>query len=182
MEEVSELDAIRIIDEALSGVTDPPTRARILNWAWEKFSPTPQTVPIESSRGVSKKTSTPRKKSSKSKPSLSLIKDINLEPSGKKSFEDFANEKLPSSHPEKCVVCVYYILNELQQGPVSVNHVFTCFRDIHWRLPADLKDVLYWTASQRNWLDTSDISDIKVTPSGNNLIEHELPRKEKVIK
>jgi hypothetical protein len=182
MATVSELDAIKAIDEVLSGVSDPSTRSRILKWAWEKFSPMPQTVPIDSGIGVSKKVSIPRKKASKSKPSLSLVKDLDLKPSGRKSFADFVNEKSPSSLAEKCVTCVYYMINELNQGPVSVNHVFTCFKHIGWRLPPDLAGVLYWTASQKGWLDTANMSDIKVTISGDNLIEHDLSKQKKVTK
>ncbi|MCX6009353.1 MAG: hypothetical protein NTW48_04880 [Chloroflexi bacterium] len=181
MVEVSELDAIKAIDEALSGVSDPSTRLRILKWAWEKFSPTPQAVPIDSGKEVSKKVGTSRKKTSKPKPALSIVKDLNLKPTGKKSFADFVNEKSPSSIPEKCVACTYYIINELK-GSVSVNHVFTCFKHIGWRLPPDLAGVLYWTASQKGWLDTADTSDIKVAVGGYNLIEHDLPRKKKATK
>lgn len=182
MADISELDVMKVIDEALLGIPDPSTRIRILRWAWDKFSPMPQTVPIDSGIGVSKKISTSRRKASKSKPSPSIVKDLNLKPSGKKSFADFVNEKSPSFNTERCVVCAYYIINELKQGPVSVNHVYTCFKSMGWRLPGNLENTLYWTASQKGWLDTADMSDIKVTISGDNLIEHDLPRKEKVAK
>ncbi len=183
---VSELDAMKAIDEALSGITDPPTRDRILKWAWAKFSPIPP-VPIDSSTETSPSINIPQKKKTskkiaKPKSTPTLVKDLNLKPSGKKSFEEFAKEKSPSSDPEKCTVCVYYLINELNQSPLSVNHVFTCFKNIGWRVPADIESTLYWTASQKGWLDTSNMSDIKVSISGSNLIEHDLPRKGKETK
>jgi hypothetical protein len=110
------------------------------------------------------------------------LRNLNLKPSGKKSFSDFVKEKSPSSDAEKCVVCAHYILNVLKQGPVSVNHVFTCFKIINWRSPSNLGNTLSWVASHKLWLDTADRSDIKLTPHGDNLIEHDLPRKKKETK
>lgn len=184
---ITELDVMKSIDEALSGVSDPATRDRILKWAWAKFSPTPQAVPTDSDiKGSGTSRISKKKKAGKKTPRLksspTLVKELNLKPSGKKSFADFVKEKLPSSNAEKCVVCVYYILNELKQGPVSTNHVFTCFKIIGWRVPADLENTLAWVASQKAWLDTANMSDIKLTTHGDNLIEHDLSRKKKEAK
>ena len=187
MATVSELDTMKSIDEALSGVSDPTTRDRILKWAWAKFSPTPQAVPTDSDikdpgTGRISKKNKASKKTPRLKSSPTLVKELNLKPSGKKSFADFVKEKSPSSNAEKCVVCAYYILNELKQGPVSTNHVFTCFKSIGWRVPARLENTLAWVANQKAWLYTASMSDIKLTTHGDNLIELDLPRKKKETK
>jgi hypothetical protein len=177
---ITELDVMKSIDEALSNISEPTTRDRILKWAWAKFSPMPLVAPADDDIKPPKKTGIPKKKigkkSTKVKSALTLVKEMNLIPKGKKSFEAFAKEKSPSSNPERCVVCVYYIINELGQGPVSTNHVYTCFKS-QWPVPANLENTLQWAASQKAWLDTSNMTDIKMAPQGDNLIEHKLPKK-----
>jgi len=184
MATVSELDAMKLIDETLSGVSDPSARDRILRWALAKFSSTQQTIQIvdntkATSKNKSFKTKRSIKKASKL-PSYTLLKELNLTPSGKKSFDDFVNEKLPLTYMEKCVVCVYYITNELEQ-PVSTNHVFTCFKLKRWRVPANLENTLQYISSQRGWLDTANMIDIKITQNGVNFVEYDLPTKKEKI-
>ncbi len=183
MASLTELDVMKSIDEALSGITDPATRDRILKWVWAKFSPIRQVAPEDGKIDVSRKERIPKKKTSKKttkgKSSLTIVKDLNLRPSGKKSLEEFVKAKSPSSDRQKCVVCVYYVLNELKQGPVSTDHVYTCFKSLNWRIPSSLENVLQWVASQKGWLDTYKMSDIKLTTHGENLVEHDLPPKNK---
>jgi hypothetical protein len=46
-----------------------------------------------------------------------------------------------------------------------------------WRIPADLFNTLAYTASHYGWLDTSNYQALKVTTMGENLLEHDLPKK-----
>jgi len=182
MTSISEIDAMKLIDETLSKIEDSLTRDRILQWAWSKFSSLP--APINSTAEAmetrkSKKKQGKAKKSTKTKPSHSMVKDLNLKPSGKQTLAEFVREKKPSSNRGKSVVCVYYLQHILKETPITANHVFTCFKSIGWRVPSDLDNTLQWVASQRGWLDTSSMADIKVTTHGENLIEHDLPRKKK---
>jgi hypothetical protein len=184
MKEISELEAMKSIDDAMSAVSDPSTRVRILRWAWSKFSPSP-TAPIEEEEPDGSKAKTKKKGKKARKPvkskktSRTMLKDLNLKPSGTKSFKDFAAEKKPGSNLEKCVVAVYYVERIIKKGPVSADHVFTCFKAEGWRVPSDLDNTLQYVASQKAWIDTRDMSDIKVTTHGENLIEHDLPKAEK---
>jgi len=175
---VSELDAMKSIDNALSGVSDPLTRDRILKWAWAKFSSTPSSLLGDENPKKKAKGKAPKKGAkgpAKSKTSRTMLKTLNLTPSGKISFKDFVGEKQPSSNLERCVVAVHYVANILQEASVTADHVFTCFKIQHWRLPADIDNTLQYVASQKGWLDTANMSDIKLTTHGDNLIEHELP-------
>jgi hypothetical protein len=69
---------------------------------------------------------------------------------------------------------------ELGVSNVTLSHVFTCFKDAHWRVPPDLANALALTAHRKGWVDTRDTDDLSVTTHGENLIEHDLPRKAKV--
>jgi hypothetical protein len=178
MSSLSEIDAMKAIEDALKGFDDEATKKRILNWAWAKFLPAVQQPNQEESKQILK-----IKKNKKGKPtaktSPSIIKELNLKPKGKKSFVDFANEKQPSLHPEQCAVAVYYLQHELEIPKIGVNHVFTCYKAIGWRLPADFINKLQWIASQKGWIDTSNMEEIKITTHGTNLVEQDLPKKGK---
>lgn len=189
MGNVSEIDALKAIDEALSGLADPDARNRVLGWAWKKFS-SHATTPIDKDNEVpessGKKKKSKRKASSakgkgkgkaKVKPSLSLVKDLNLKPKDKKSLDEFSDVKKPNSHYEKSTIAVYYLKHELNLSAVTESHVYTCFKHMKWRVPADLSNTLAYAASHFGWLDTSSLQDIKVTPMGENLVEHDLPKK-----
>jgi len=188
MAKISEVDAIKTVDEALGGIEDKEALKRILRWAYEKYCPGTPTPESRDEAGANEGQAIKNKAKKKSvkktkhkgkakKTALSLDKTLNLKPGGKTSFADFAAKKNPSSDREKVVLCVYYLLNELGKKPVGINQVYTCFKSINWRVPADLVGTLHWVSSQKGWLDTSDSSDIKMTTHGENLMEHDLPRK-----
>jgi hypothetical protein len=180
MTEISELDAMKQISKILSQFEDSLTRDRILQWACSKFSSFPAPImsteeKIETRKAKKKKGNV--KKSKKRKSSNSIVKNLDLNPSNEQTFKDFITEKKPSSNIEKSIACVYYLQHILKKTPITTNHVFTCFKSIGWRVPPDLASILRWVASQKGWLDTSNTEDIKVTTQGENLIEHDLPKK-----
>jgi len=182
---ISEVDALKAVDDALSGLEDGAARERVVRWAWEKYctKPIPHAEEDPAARLSPRKQKAPKRKagakSAKGKTTLSLVKDLNLKPKGKKSFEAFASEKKPTSNQQKCTVSVYYLRHELRLSAVSAGHVLTCFKNMRWRIPANLPNTLRYTASVDGWLDTSVMGDIKVTTMGDNLVEHDLPAKAK---
>lgn len=187
MPKLSEVDAIKKVDEALEGIEDKEALKRILRWAYEKYCPgtSMHDAPIEEgeeeeqtikNKAKKKPVKKIKKKVKSKKSALSIDKTLNLKPGGKISFADFATQKNPSTDREKVVLCVYYLLNKIEKKPIGINQVYTCYKSI-WRVPADLAGTLRWVSSQKGWLDTSDSLDIKMTPQGDNLIEHDLPPK-----
>lgn len=183
MSPVSEIDAIVTLENTLSQLDDPSVRDRVLRWAWDKFASKPMPS-VEGPDDISKPArakSTIKKNakgSVKRKTSLSIVKDLNLNPDGKKSFKDFALEKLPSTNEKKCTVALYYLSHELGIENITINHIFTCYKNVNWRV-ADLYNVLTLIASRKGWADTKSMENIVITTHGENLVEHDLPRKEK---
>lgn len=181
---MSEVKAIEAVDSALGGL-DPAARARVLLWAQQKYGvatkaaipqhedPQLQT-PTRSKRGAAK-TKTP-KASKKAKTTISMDKTLNLKPSGKISAEAFAAQKMPTNAREKCVVAVYYLRDVIEMEKVTAQAVLTYFKHLHWPVPSNLKNMLA-QAGSAGWLDTADSDDLKVTSSGENLVEHDLPSK-----
>lgn len=189
MDRISEIDAMQAIDDALAQIADPAARDRILRWAWEKYCSVPVPAKEPEENELTKK---PRKrrKPKKAKPGQkpkrktgpSIVKGLDLKPKNKQSFQSFAQTKNPQSHQERCVVAIYYLRRELDVAQVGTDHVFTCFKDAKWRVPAELANTLAYTASHKGWLDTGDMSKIELTTHGENLIEHDLPKKPKAGK
>lgn len=187
MRKISEIDALKAVDDALSGLDDPTARERVLSWAWKKFVSTHTPAAADETDGrahPAKRTKRKATGSSKAngkaknriKAPLSMSRDLNLKPKGKKSLDDFMDEKKPNSIYEKCTVAAYYLKHELGLPDVSASHIYTCFKHMKWRVPANLPNSLAYTASRYGWLDTSDREKINVSTMGENLIEHDLPR------
>lgn len=183
MSPINEIDAIVALENALSQLDDPSIRDRVLKWAWEKYSskPLPSMEPPPALGKTVKTKNTTRKNakgSAKTKSSPSIVKDLNLNPEGKKSFKDFIQDKLPSTNQEKCTVAIYYLRSELGIDGITINHVFTCYKIANWRV-ADLYNVLTLTASRKGWVDTSNMDNIGITTHGENHVEYDLPHKAK---
>jgi hypothetical protein len=116
-----------------------------------------------------------RKKISSNKRSWKTV-ELNLRPDGKKSFEDFALEKLPSSNEDKYVMAIYYLEQILGMSGISVIHVATIFRlTKDWREPGDVQAGIKMAANRKGTINTSNYSDLKTTPQGRNFVEHDLP-------
>lgn len=114
-----------------------------------------------------------RAKRSSSAPSM--LRDLNLAPKGKKSFREFVAEKTPKTNNDKNAVSVYYLARILEEPAVTVDHVFTCYRDRSWRPAPNFANSLQLTASRKAWIDTKSMQDIKLTPRGEIYVEHDLP-------
>jgi hypothetical protein len=104
-----------------------------------------------------------------------VVRDLDLTPKGKKSLKEFVAEKQPKSNHDRNAVSVYYLIEVLRGGAVSVDQVFTCYKDMRWREPGDLANSLALTAHRKRFLDTARLDDIKLTPAGRNHVEHDLP-------
>lgn len=174
----SEIEIIQAVDKALSELDDD-AKKRVLAWVNAKYASdaatlTTKAAPTPPPKGGGRVT-TGRKRKAKSKVAPKQIKDLNLRPKGKESVGDFADKKRPTNQMQKCVVALYYLLNVLKLDKAGLNHVFTVFKDVGWRVPANLANTLHQTGTV-GWLDTADSEDLKVTGIGENLVEHDLPK------
>ena len=68
--------------------------------------------------------------------------------------------------------------NILNLSEITVDHVFSCYKNIGVRLPQNLPQNLNDTASSRYGFIEVDNGKYTVSILGINLIEHDLPRKE----
>jgi len=106
---------------------------------------------------------------------VAAVRDYNFWPKGKDSFPAFAEEKQPPSNHHKNLLVVYWFDQIAEEAAISVGHVLAAYKVGGWRAPADPDNSLQVTASQKHWLDTSDMKAIKTTHAGRVIVEHELP-------
>ncbi|MDP1598690.1 hypothetical protein [Phenylobacterium sp.] len=112
-----------------------------------------------------------------------LVKDLDLRPAGKQSFEDFIEEKRPASNEDKYVAVIYYLSEVLEVQNVSIHHVGTVFRLTKtWKEPTDVASGLRTASARKATLDAKILDSIKLTATGRNFIDHDLPPKEKAKK
>jgi len=119
-----------------------------------------------------------KKRVAKTSAMPSLVKDLNLKPKDKKSLNDFYQEKNPRSNIENNVVFVYYMEKILNILGITLDHIYSCYKEIGLKTPLNLRQSIADTASNRyGYLDASDMQNIKIIVRGDNLIEHDLPKK-----
>jgi hypothetical protein len=174
---MDEIDAMKAVGNALEPL-DLSARGRVLAWAHAKFgNGVPQVaLPAPNALGAGAATGSVKSKTSKkSKTVISMDKTLNLAPQGKPSAAAFAEEKKPSNVVQKSVVAAYY-LRDVVGVKVTPQGVFTFFKFVQWPAPTDMKNTLQ-QAGSAGWLDTADSEDIKITSSGENLVEHNMPSK-----
>jgi hypothetical protein len=113
---------------------------------------------------------------------IKVVRDLNLRPTGRQSFDEFISEKKPVSNEDKYAVIIYYLENVLDMTDITVDHVGTVFRMTkQWREPASIAAALRGTAARKATID-SDPKNLRMTAHGRNFVEHDLPVAEKVKK
>jgi hypothetical protein len=130
------------------------------------------------SESQNKKESTGKSKpTGKSKESYSILKELDLRGNGGQSFKDFFEEKNPKSAVEFNSVAVYYLADILKLTGITPNHIYTCYKEVKQRTPEAFVQSLRDAASKHGYIDTANMSDIKIPLRGKNFVEHDLPKK-----
>ena len=184
----SEIQVMATIDTELNAI-DAEAKVRVLNWVNSKHlgisSPTPKPAIGVEQIAEPQHSSPTKNKSAKSKPPkkskniIKQVKELNLHPAEKKSALDFVAEKQPTNAKQKCIVALHYLLNTLELEKAGIDHIYTFFKGVNWPIPENFANTLHQAGSQ-GWLDTKDSTDYKITSSGENEVEHNLPKKIKV--
>jgi hypothetical protein len=171
-------DAVSDLPEHLQGVAfSEAVRILEAEGSGKKPRSRKRTAP-GGSKGRSKKSSSEgsAKRKRSRLPGPSLDRDLNLRPSGHTSMTDFYAEKSPNGQDEHNVLFVYYLERSLGLAVVTVNQVYTCYKEVKAKVPSNLRNSLQVTATRKGWIDTENSEDLKVTTRGENLVEQDLPR------
>lgn len=131
------------------------------------------TPPIDDTKGQVK---APKKKQRKGK--AVQIKPIPIDlKSHDPPFREFYSEKMPRTNQERVTVCVYYINKILDQENVAPGHIVSCYREVNARIPQQIPQLFRDTTHRKGWIAPGEeTGSVNVTISGENLVEHDLPR------
>lgn len=115
---------------------------------------------------------------SKSKPTgdIKFLTDLNLRPKGKESLKDYFAKYDIKSGEEFSLMIVYYMKEVLKEQKVTLNHLFTAFKELGEKIPQHFKQTLINHKNRKNWIDVSDWEDIKYTIPGMNHMEHDIAK------
>lgn len=122
-----------------------------------------------------------KKASGNKKQSFSINKNINLRGNDKiKSFNDFVLEKKPSSAIVFNTISVYYLKQMMNVDKVSINEIYTCYKDADRKPPDDLVQSIRDTSSTKyGYLDSADMNNITIPHRGISFVEYDLPKDKK---
>ncbi len=101
--------------------------------------------------------------------------DLNLRTNGLPSFAEFVTEKRPKNQRQKSAVVLYYLQKTMSLSDITIDEVYTAYKDRSWPVPTDMTNHLQQVKSVEGWIDTANMADIKLTIPGENFVEHELP-------
>lgn len=113
-------------------------------------------------------------------PTYHYIEDLKLGAGeGHPSLVKFMDAKLPVTNEERNLVFLYYLHHILKVKPITLDHIYTCYRAAKIRAPLNLENSLRVTAEQRGWIKINQNGSITVTSDGKQYAEKQLPKKVK---
>jgi hypothetical protein len=117
-------------------------------------------------------------KPSRGKSPYKLLTDIDLMATqDRSSLIEFTDAKLPITNEERNLVFVYYLQEILELDVVTSNHIFTCYKEVHIRVPINIENSLQITANQHKWITIFPDGRLRITREGRKYVEHKLPMK-----
>src|SRR5690242_1420859 len=90
------------------------------------------TKPPKAGKPQKKSATKPHAGGAKSKPAgdLKFLTDLNLRPKGKDSLKDFSKKYEIKVAEELTLMVVYYLKEVLKEGKVTLNHLFTAYKEL----------------------------------------------------
>lgn len=111
----------------------------------------------------------------RNKDSYSMVKDLDLlGKSGVEPFRDYLERYEVNSNIKFNTVAVYYLKNVLHIPDVTIDHIYTCYKNGERKVPGNLRQSITDTSSSKyGYINMSD-NHITLSVLGENLVEFEL--------
>ncbi|RMA41577.1 hypothetical protein [Rhodophyticola porphyridii] len=143
--------------------------------------PTPSKGNNEADKpAMQKRRSAPRKKAAASEGNeISMNADA---PTRDKSLDTsklqkFYDQYAPSSAPEKILIFLKFLIEEVGIESPNTDQVYTCFLDAKEKPPQAFAQAFRDTSSKKGFIDFNSAEDIVITTKGNNHFEFDLKKK-----
>ena len=107
-----------------------------------------------------------------------IVQDLDLSGGGQTpSLRDFYAQFKAKSNFDRNLIFLYYLKNKLSIEAVTIDYIFTCYRNINGlKIPGNLEQSLIDTRARKGWIDTSSLIDIKLNVHGINYLEHDIEK------
>lgn len=89
----------------------------------------------------------------------------------------FYNQYASTSAPEKILIFLKFLTEELGIDKPNTDHVYTCFLDVREKPPQAFAQAFRDTSSKKGFIDFNACDDIVITTKGNNHFEFDLKAK-----
>jgi hypothetical protein len=114
---------------------------------------------------------------------ISPVADLDFVPKDKPALKAFFAEKAPATDMEQVLVVGYYLKQTLGLATFGPGHIFAGFKHVNKPIPVDLRQTMrnmkpmVGTRQGKGWLNFTEVESARLTTEGENVVEHELPRK-----
>jgi len=177
-----EMQALLKCSEMIEKLTSE-SRERVLKYLLSRYGTSEQSSmqpvseePIVNRSSVSAKLLPKKIKGLKRTPNSYTLIPLNLYPSNAESLKGFYEKFNATNFFEKNLIYAYYLEKVLMMGEVTIDHMYTCYKQTNQKVPGNLYQSLIDTRNRKGWVDTRDMEDIKVTVTGENYVEHDMPK------
>ena len=134
-------------------------------------------VSSKSKKEETKNTINGKSKNKTNVTSYQIVSSLNLKPKDKKSLTDFYSEHSVNKNFEHNLLFVYYMNKIIAEQNITINHIYTCYKEVKVKVPNNLYQSLADTKKHKGWIETKDMDNLIVTTAGENHIEHEMAKK-----
>lgn len=100
---------------------------------------------------------------------------LDIKPANGISLPDFADQKKPNNMQNQSMVIIYWLRHHTDCAKVGISQIYTCYKQMGWKAPPNLRKQLHDISFKKSWLDTSDVEDVSLTIAGEQHVDHDLP-------
>jgi hypothetical protein len=138
-------------------------------------------TPIKQKKPNSKTTNKKESNGKKSKKSTTskfeVLKDLNLRPTDKISLLDYIKDFDVNSNSDKIIVIINYLKEILKLEKISIDHLYTAFFVLKYRIPASFYQVVVNTKSRSSLINFDKVDNIKLSTQGSNRVRLDIVKK-----
>jgi len=86
---------------------------------------------------------------------------------------EFMDSKFPITNEERNIVFIYYLQHLLNLKDITVDHIYTCFREAKIRAPLNIQKTLI----HDDWVKVAKNGTLSLSAAGKKYVEQNLPKK-----
>ncbi|PST83087.1 hypothetical protein C7T94_10755 [Pedobacter yulinensis] len=103
-----------------------------------------------------------------------MLSSLNLKQPHVETIRSFYERHSASTFFERNLMFVYYLEKILQETPVTLSHIYTCYKSLSLKVPGNIYQSIVDTKKIKGWLEIRSMNDIQLSIHGEQVVEHEL--------